>query len=201
MCWGSLPIPREGTDTVNKIKTRINRRLTALLAVLAIGVTGLSSLAALTAQLTVTSTFESAVAELSGNGTATTATLFNGTILSPGVKNYAELRVANSGNVALTVSAPAPVKTGTIATDIEVAVVSANVNQDLTCDATAFTAGGVGANGWQSITGTYTVSWPSLSPGALNADDYTEYCFAARLPTGSTAAGNASIVQTFTGNE
>lgn len=184
-------------------QSKTKKRLAALVAVLAIGVSGFASMAALTAQLTVTSTFQSATAELSGNGSADTADLFLNQVLSPGVKYAEELLISNSGNVALTVSGAAPVKSGPIANDIEVAVVERATN-DATgvCDLTAFDNTGAGANGWSSVTGAYTNSWPPLSVGPLNAGDSHRYCFAARLPASyAGAGGDATVTQTFTGTE
>lgn len=178
-----------------------------LLAVLAIGISGLTSMAALTSQLTVTNTFNAAQANLQGavNGgtaTSTTVALFTNMVLSPGVSKYGELRLVNGGNIAFsTVSAPAPTKSGTLAPDLELAVAEAAKNANLTCDATSFTAGGVAQNGWQDVTGSYTANPPSLTAGSLNVNDFKEYCFAVRQKTGGVLTGSASYTYTVTGTE
>lgn len=85
----------------NKIKSMFDRRIIALLAVLAIGVSGTASMAALTDTLTVTSTFAGAQIIVKGNGEATATTLFNDNqVMKPGDILTDGLQVTNGGNIA-----------------------------------------------------------------------------------------------------
>lgn len=188
---------------------RIDRRLIALVAVLAIAASGLASMAALTGTLTVTSTFAGAQILISGNGQTGSATLFaTDQVVAPGETVAAPLEIKNVGNVAAHFTYTPPIAingAGNLKDQMLVRVYNPTAwslaNQ--TDAQRAATCSDLTLVGWepQMAEGLWTTI--NISSFDLNADQSRWLCYTTRLPSGITLDENTdmSAVQSFLGTE
>jgi hypothetical protein len=192
--------------TIQRLFARIDKRLIALFAVLAIGTSGMASMANLTGSLTTTTTFEAAKIVIEGNGTPTATTLFAvDQAFKPGDTFFAGLDISNGGNVAATVSyivPPVVTQSDNLADAMLVTVYKPSalwVSQHPNGEAPSCN---VALIGWDVQNSEAKWNLVSLGTIPLNAKgtagDTAHYCYQSRLPSTAVATGTMKVVQTLT---